>query len=121
MTHLNQNIEVGQKVSFSTHSDVEPATVVNRTAKTVLVRQDKGTLLNGANSGEEDAMSCEVGGFAAHFEGTQRWHIEDDVDGKLIKFSWREKQEKWVRSGSNPRMSGNTLLEGWQKHYDFNF
>lgn len=121
MSYATQDIQVGTRVSFSGYSDVHPGTVISRTAKRLIVREDKGTLLNGANSGEPDAMQCFPGGFAAHFEGAQRWDIQEDPEGHQVTFTWREKAGKWMKRGSNPKTQGGSLMEGWRKHYDFNF
>lgn len=121
MSYATQDIQVGTRVSFSGYSDVHPGTVISRTAKRLIVREDKGTLLNGANSGEPDAMKCYPGGFAAHFDGKQRWHIEEDPEGQIVYFTWREKVGKWIRQGSSMKEQGGKLFDGWHKHYDFNF
>jgi hypothetical protein len=121
MTYATQDIQVGARVCFGGYTDVYPATVISRTEKRLVVREDKGELLNGANSGEPDAMKCYPGGFAAHFEGKQRWDIQEDPNGRTVTFTWREKAGKWAMKGSDPKTQGGKLMEGWRKFHDFNF
>lgn len=121
MTYATQNIKVGDRVCYAGYSDVYPATVIVRTAKTLIVRTDDGKLLNAPNSGEPDALKMDIGGFAAHTSGTQRWDIFEDPHGSKVKFTWREKAGKWVQVGSNPRQQGGKLMNGWHKFYDYNF
>lgn len=121
MSYATKDIKVGDRVSFGGYSDVYPATVIKRTPKSVTVRKDKGRLLNGANSGEPDALKCYPGGFAAHFEGTHRYEIMEDPEGSKVKFTWREKAGMWVMVGDDPRTAGGKLMEGWSMYHDLNF
>ncbi len=121
MSYSSQNVKVGDRVCFSGFSDVYPGTVIARTPKSVTVREDKGTILNAPNSGEPDALQCDVGGFAAHVSGKQRWDIQENPEGRIVKFTWREAVGKWIKAGQSPKETGGKLMDGWHKHHDYNF
>lgn len=117
MGYVTESVKVGDKVSFAIGSDVFPAVVISRTAKRLVVQEMKATLLNAPNSGEPDALHTDIGGFCAHVSGVQRWDIQPDDDGRLVKFSWRERKSRWMMIGS----TSSSLYEGARRFYDFNF
>lgn len=104
----------GSRVSIHFYSDIEPATVICRTPKTVIVRVDKATL------DPTWKPEMHVGGFAAHCsnQSTQRWIVEEDPDGRTMKFTLR-KNDRWIQAGESKR--GTWLGAGWRKFHDYNF
>ena len=104
---------VGSGVTVRCYSDRKAATVIKRTARTVTVRYDKQTLLNGGDSGEPDALVFRVGGFCAHVTGRQRWSCEEDPNGRTETFR--------LTKGGWTHKDGFSLVLGRTPHHDFNF
>jgi hypothetical protein len=99
-------------------------TIIKRTAKTITAQRDKATLLNGMNSDAEDALMADVGGFAAHVTGRQRYEYEADPEGGVYKFSRRvlkSGQVRWVLCGHPSGSPGNSASGGRNEFYDYNF
>lgn len=102
-------------------SDRVAATIVERTAKTIKVRSDDAVLLNGGDSGEADALTFHVGGFAAIVEGTQRYAYYTDEGGQEYEFSLR-KSGRWVRKGQADKHGSTRLIVGKRSQYhDYGF
>jgi hypothetical protein len=100
------------------YSDRKAATVIRRTPKTITVCENGADLLNGANSGEPDALNFSPGGFVGHMSGKQRYRYWWDFEGAERKFSLR-KDGRWIECGSK---KGDRLILGRRDHYyDFNF
>ena len=121
--HLD-TAKVGDGLTEVGYTDRKACTIVARTATTILYQRDKATLLNGANSGEADALVCHPGGFAAHVEGTQRYHIERDPNAGVQKATRRVLKDGtvvWKRSGWPTRSPGGQVVPGRHEFYDFNF
>lgn len=110
MQHI---LRVGDGATELHYSDAKAGAVIAVTAKSVTVRMDKQTLLNGVNSGEPDALNFSAGGFCGHTSGVQRWAYEPDAEGLVTVFRLRK----------NGRMMNGTLrlVAGRSAHYDFNF
>lgn len=106
-----QSLEIGDRVHINMYSDVIPATIIKRTAKSITVRHDKGEL--------DPTWKPEfiVGGFAGHCtnQDSQRWNIEEDLNGRVERFNWSEKYGVWKNS------CDETLWPEWEKYYDYNF
>lgn len=113
------NAEVGDGATIRGWTDCQAATIIARTAKTITVQKDKQTLLNGANSGEPDALTCYPGGFMAHVEGKQRYAYKTTKYGAVATFSLR-RNGRWVQVGQGAR-TGTSLGLGRHGFYDFNF
>jgi hypothetical protein len=109
---MNQ-FNVGDKVHYSIGSDVFPGVVSKVTSKTVTVRESQATLHPDWNP------EFDVGGFAAHCtnQHDQRWEYSDDPNGRLNKFTYRSKSEKFMMVGCNT----SVLYGGWRKFHDYNF
>ena len=107
--------KAGDGCTVCGYSDNKAHTVisVSPSGKTIWIRRDKATLLNGANSGEPDALRCYPGGFAAHFEGTQRYSYEPDETATV--YACRNTKRGW----KHPH--GGRIITGRHEHYDFNF
>jgi len=110
---MQHTFKVGDGATQLHYSDAEACTVIAVTPKSVTVRKDKQTLLNGTGSGEPDALKFTAGGFCGHTSGKQRWAYEPDANGSVTVFRLRK----------NGRMMNGTLrlVEGRSAHYDFNF
>jgi len=113
---------VGQGVSWSQGSDRLAGTVVRVSAKTVWVVEGRYTLLNGADSGEADALEFHPGGFVGHTSGTQRYAFEPG-DGERLRFSLRATGE-YKQAGTSSRgtmRAWGRLSHGRTRSYDFNY
>ena len=111
---------VGMGATEYGYSDTYAHTViaVSKSGKRCTVQRDKATLLNGAMSGEPDALQFYPGGYVGHTSGRQRWEIERDPEGKTMVLSLR-KDGKWRELGYT---SGSHFVLGKRvEHYDFNF
>lgn len=115
-------MKLNDPVTYTIYSDSTAGWVskVSPNGKTIEVECAKQTLLNGANSGEPDALSFSPGGFVGHTYGTQRWLIERDEFPIKQKFSLR-KNGQWKVAGHATKSPGCVLREGHSPHYDFNF
>lgn len=109
---------VGDGATMHLYSDAHAGTIIKAGKSSVVWQRDKAELLNGAESGEPDALKFHVGGFAAHCEGRQRYAYERNENGETITFS-RRKNGRWIRKGAT--MTGEDLTEGRYEHYDYNF
>jgi hypothetical protein len=134
------DIEVGMGASYRTWTDVNACTViaVDKKRGIVTLQYDKATLLNGANSGEPDALEFFPGGFCGHTAGVQRWSFERDENGTVQKVSARViKVSEWDSEGlgvvnvekvifktcGQPTKTpgGDAKIGNRSHHYDFNF
>jgi hypothetical protein len=112
--------EADDAATINGWSDRKAATIIKRTAKSITVREDSARLLNGATSGEADALTFTAGGFLGHTSGAQRWEVTADEDGITSTYTLRG-NGRWVRSGQ-PANSRSSLTIGRRApHYDFNF
>jgi len=108
-----RSLEVGDKVHICHYTDITPATVIKRTPRMVIVRNEKADL--------DGKWKPEFipGGFSAHCtndnDQISHWIIEEDLEGSTERFNWSEKYGIWKNS------SDETLGAGWMKYYDYNF
>ena len=115
--------KVGDKATHTVHTDSHAGYIlhVSPSGKTVLFGRAEAKLLNGANSGEPDALEFSRGGFVGHTSGTQRWEIAaEPMEGYRDKFTLRS-DGRWKIAGGGTYTPGNTLNAGHHPHYDFNF
>jgi hypothetical protein len=115
--------KVGDKATHTTHTDSHAGYIVHVSpnGKTVLFARAEAKLLNGANSGEPDALEFSSGGFVGHTSGTQRWEIADKPnESHRDKFTLRG-NGRWKVAGGGTYTPGNTLSAGHYHHYDYNF
>lgn len=139
---------IGEGATQYHYSDNTAHTVVkvSKSGKTVWIQRDKATLLNGANSGADDALVFEPGGFAARVSGVQRYAYEADPDGALTKVTLREIKistrsdfdyyatkdevargdyrivQSWKVAGTSTKSRGGEVTFGKRsEHYDYNF
>lgn len=111
--------EVGDGATYCGWSDRKAGTIVEASAKKVTWQRDKATLLNGVNSGEDDALDFAAGGFFGHTSGAQRYEYEADTEAGTIVFTLRQ-NGRWVRKGCG-KNDRAVLVAGRSEHYDFNF
>lgn len=106
---LLDGMEVGDHANVRLWTDVEPCTIIKRTAKTITVRYDKAV--------KDPAWTPEwiTGGFSAICtnDGEQKWIISEDPDGQIGVF--RRRKNGWFDR------SDCCLTPGWRKYYDHNF
>lgn len=115
--------KVGDKATHTLHTDRRAGYIVSVSpnGKTVWFAEAQAKLLNGANSGEPDALEFTPGGYVGHTSGTQRWEVaEVPMDGYLGKFTLRS-NNRWKVSGGGTYTPGNTLNAGHSPYYDFNY
>jgi hypothetical protein len=114
-----QAFEVGDGATVVMWSDAHAGTIIEASAKTVTWQRDKATLLNGVESGAEDALTFSPGGFCGHTSGVQRYSYAADENGETQTFTLR-KNGKWILAGQAMK-NGRRLVAGRREHYDFNF
>ena len=130
---------VGDGATFTGYSDCHAATIIKVSAsgKTITLQQDEATLLNGPNSGEEDALVMTPGGFAGHTEGRQRYSYKPDPNGRIVKATLREwigeerdeetleygevRKSRWKMVGNKTNARGGNVLAKRMEFYDYNF
>ena len=105
-------LQVGDGVALYSYSDVEPATIIARTAKTMTVQHDVATQLH-----QMADLDPHPGGFACHFanQSAQRWDIKPDPDGAEIVITRRK--NGWGQKGSSTPNAG----AGRRYFHDYNF
>lgn len=106
------NPQPGDRCAWRIYTDVEPCTVVARTAKTVTVRID--------NAEVAEPPKMIPGGFAAVVIEPAKWTITENPNGRLQTFSLR-KGGNWKLAGTSRREVGNSLTAGWHKFHDYGF
>lgn len=115
--------KVGDKATHTLHTDSHAGYIisVSPNGKTVIFGRAEAKLLNGANSGEPDALGFSPGGFVGHTSGTQRWEVASEpMASYRTKFSLRG-NGRWKVAGGGTYSPGDTLSPGHHPHYDFNF
>lgn len=105
-------LQVGDGVALRGYTDIEPATIIARTAKTMTVQHDAATPLH-----QMADLDPHPGGFACHFanQHAQRWDITPDPNGRIEKIFLTKKG--WRRRGS----TRNDVSAGRRKFHDYNF
>ena len=125
-----KTLKVGDHVTLRYGTDMKAGTVMRVTPTTAYVAVHPSTLLNGVESGQPDAMTFTAGGFAGHFEGRQRYMVDDhQTEGSLVKVTFR-KNDKVNDAVGVWRMAGcagglgkldGVVYSGWSPYYNFNF
>ena len=104
-----EGVEVGDRMNVKLWTDVEPCTVIKRTAKSITVRYDKAEL------DPNWEAKWVIGGFSAICtnDHEQKWIITEDKDSQRTE-TFRLTKLGWAHNGClcNP---------GWRKYYDYNF
>lgn len=118
---MSQHPQIGDAATVTTWTDSHACTVIAASPKRVTLQVDKAVLLNGANSGEPDALTFSPGGFAGHCEGRQRYRYERDPNGRIYKATLR-KNGQWRLVGIGTQSPGGHVAFGVRvKHFDYNF
>ena len=115
-------MKVNDEVTYVLYTDADAGWVskVSPDGKTIEVEFGKQTLLNGANSGEPDALHFSPGGFMGHVSGVQRWKVERAENPVTRKFTLR-KSGQWKIAKHPTNSPGCVLVSGHSPYYDFNF
>lgn len=115
--------EVGDHCTYRIHTDCRAQVVieVSPNGKTIKVQECNAKLLNGAGSGEPDALNFSPGGFFGHTSGEQRWEITPNEKGAITKVTFRDKSARWKSVGHGAFSPGCEVSGGWSHYYDFNF
>lgn len=104
--------QVGDACNWALWTDVEPCTVVARTAKTCTVRVNRTELAK--------APKMIPGGFAAVVTKPAEWRILDELEERTMTFTLRA-SGVWKLRGDSVRSVGNVLRPGHRKVYDYGF
>ncbi|MFA7332452.1 MAG: hypothetical protein WC326_15390 [Candidatus Delongbacteria bacterium] len=114
-------VQVGDPVTRSGYCDCHAGYVIQiNAARTKLAMKDgDARLLNGAGSGEPDALHFSPGGFCGHTSSTQRWEIKPSNLARVTVFTLR-KNGRWIETGL-AQNQGRQLCAGHHHHHDFNF
>ncbi len=127
--------KVGDRATVCGYSDRQSYTVIAVTRTSITLQRNKATLLNGANSGEPDALVVTPGGFCCHTEGEQRYLVEVNPEGHIIKAHMKRKPRKvlsaygtaetdWEHTyeeAADFRHHSSRVVPGCSEYYDFNF
>ncbi len=122
MSARTQDPILNEGATIIGYSDRRACTVVTVNVKGTLavLREDKADLLNGPDSGEPDALKVFPGGFAAHWQGVQRWATEPNPEGVEHTITKR-KDGEWREKGDHSK-TGARYIFGVRDHfYDYNF
>jgi hypothetical protein len=116
------NPQVGDEVTHIHWTDATAGWIksVSKSGNAVVVEYAEQTLLNGANSGEPDALQFHAGGFCGHTSGRQRWKIKR-AERTVTQTFKRRSNGRWLVSGQSMTSQGGDLIAGHHPHYDFNF
>ena len=112
MTTDTFNPQIGDPCNWATWTDVEPCTVVARTAKTCTVRVNKTEIVKGPE--------MVPGGFAGVVTEPAQWRILEELQGGLQTFTLRA-NGAWKMRGTALNNVGNVLRPGYRKFYDYGF
>ena len=104
-------MEIGDHAHVCHWSDVDPVTIIAKTATTLTVRYDR------AERDPEWKPEWEIGGFSAICTNIdeQKWIIEEDPMGMVEVFRWSKKYNQYRNT------AGERLFPEWRKYYDYNF
>lgn len=114
-------VEAPDAATINGWTDRRPATIIERTARRIRVREDRYELVNPAGSDAPDALTFTPGGFVGHTSGVQRYLITADPAGHVSTYTLRA-NGRWVRTGETATARGADLTVGRRTAYiDFNF
>jgi hypothetical protein len=104
---------VGDGATAIGWTDTYAGTIIEAGPRRVVWQEDKATLLN------RDELTVTPGGFAAHWEGVQRYSYERNPNGRRTVYTLR-KNGRWIEKGA-PLRSSARIVPGRCKHHDYNF
>ena len=124
--YVRRVVKTGDGVSWSVGSDAHAGTVISvaKNGKSVDVVEDVAVLLNGSQSGADDALEFDQGGFLGHTEGEQRYRYAAGDPKDVMTFSFRAGMDRFKLRGvsvNGSMRSAFTLRAGRAKHRDYNF
>lgn len=107
---LNQELQVGDGVTYHLWSDAHAYTIIARTAKTLTIQRDKATYAPGYKP------EYVPGGFSVICtnDTDQEWVYEPDPKGITRKCYWSQKEKRWQSDGC-------MISRGRHENYDHNF
>lgn len=107
---LNQELQVGDGVTYHLWSDAHAYTIIARTAKTLTIQRDKATYAPGYKP------EYVPGGFSVICtnDADQEWVYERDPKGITRTCYWSPKQKRWQSDGC-------MISRGRHENYDHNF
>jgi len=113
---------VGMGASWNGYSDRYAGTIVavSKSGRTITVQEDAAELLNGAKSGEPDALTFHPGGFFGHTAGRQRYSYTRNPKGQTVKFTLRS-NGRFVMVKTRAHNGARLTIGTRNKHHDFNF
>ena len=123
----------GDQVTLCVYSDRESYTVIAATRTTLTLQQNARKLLNGFDSDAIDRLTFTPGGFSGHVEGRQRYAVEADPNGRIVKANLKRKPRKaWTKGAGEDggyaytfepdfRVQSSLVIKGQHDHYDYNF
>jgi hypothetical protein len=127
------SFSIGDQVTLCGYSDRVSYTVIAATRTTLTIQQNSRTLLNGFESDESDKLQFTPGGFSGHIEGEQRYEVQVNPNGLIVKAHLKRKPRKvWTEGAATDggyayvfkpdfRCGSSKVVEGQHDHYDFNF
>jgi len=131
--HPTHSFSTGDQVTLCGYSDRVSYTVIAATRTTLTIQQNSRTLLNGLESDESDKLQFTPGGFSGHIEGEQRYEVQVNPNGSIVKAHLKRKPRKvWTEGAATDggyayvfkpdfRCGSSKVVEGQHDHYDFNF
>lgn len=113
LKEMRRAVKVGDGMTIHYFSDVDPVTIIRRTAKTLTVQEDL------AERDPSFKPEWVPGGFSAICtnQDEQKWNISRNPDGRIMKLFWSEKYGVW-RAGGDGSITASL---GRNKFYDYNF
>lgn len=107
---LNQELQVGDGVTYHLWSDAHAYTIIARTAKTLTIQRDKATYAPGYKP------EYVPGGFSVICtnDADQEWVYERDPEGETRMCHWSRKLKRWQSDGCR-------ISRGRHENYDHNF
>jgi hypothetical protein len=129
-TYPTHSFSIGDQVTLCGYSDRVSYTVIAATRTTLTIQQNNRTLLNGFESDESDKLQFTPGGFSGHVEGEQRYEVQANPNGSIVKAHLKRKPRKvWTETDGGYaymfkpdfRCGSSKVVEGQHDHYDFNF
>ena len=115
---VQNTFKVGDGATYLAYTDRRAYTIIeiSKNGRRAKIQRDAVKLLNGPNSGAEDALNVQPGGFCGHTSGVQRWDIQPDPNGEILQVSLR-KDGRWRVSNNGTEIDMGRRYE----YYDYNF
>lgn len=117
------SFKVGDGATWCGWSDRTACTVIEVGPRSITLQEDTAVLLNGADSGAADALRFDLGGFAAHVSGVQRYSYTPNPEGRVWTATWRPTAGRYFIKGCSTKgaRACGAVVAGRGKHHDYNF